>query len=686
MKGTVVFLSTVVLALMAGCARDAGEQRSSAERLDRERIVASVVEVADLDADPCQDFYRYACGSWLDGTEIPADQSRWTRFNEMYDRTLERLRGLLEEFDSDPDADPGYAGLGTFYGACMDEEAVEALGMSPLEPWLAEIEQVNGARGFLAVVGRLHAVGIDALFEPSVEPDFLDPDVNIAHISQGGLGLPDRDYYLSDGARFEEIRAAYREHVAAMLVLVGATNDDAARQADAVIRFETALAEASLPRAELRDPEKTYHKLDFTGLQELAPGLDWGGYLEALGRPGVQDINVAVPRFFEALDTVLGDADRGVLRAYLRWTLIDAAAPYLTREAVSLDFSFRGRTLRGQQEIQPRWKRCVNVTDGTLGQWLGRAFVERYFPGESKDVALDMIRGIEAAFEESLPRLAWMDDTTRDRASGKLHALTNKVGYPDRWRDFGEVEIEAGRFFGNVLAAEAFEVRRNVAKIGQPVDRGEWYMSPPTVNAYYSPLGNEMVFPAGILQPPFFHLDFPAAMRFGGVGVVMGHELTHGFDDSGRKFDPKGRMVEWWEPEASAAFEERSECIRDQYSGYEVQPGVGLDGALTLGENIADLGGLKQAHLAYKAWERENQATEPIVEGLTNDQLFFVAYAQLLCAKVTPEAERIGAKTDPHSPPRLRVFGPASNSAAFAEAFQCGVGTPMNPEEQCEVW
>jgi len=687
-------LTAGLLALTACTAPGGGESTTEhvdqdSSRLTPEEIAQEVLSAMDPSADPCQDFYRYACGGWLDSNEIPGDETRWVR---SFSVIQERNRGAIREMLETAAATPGDVGtdqhrVGTYYGSCMDEEAVEAAGAAPLGPLLAKIEEVKDAASLMRVTGELQRHAVRTLFSAGGLPDFKNPDLNIAFYLQGGLGMPDRDYYLSDDQDKVELLAAYEQHIAEIFGLLGEGEADAGEHAAQVVAFEANLAEASRPRQDLRIPEKLYNKLDVSGLQELTPGLPWMEYLAAIGRSDLVDINVATPEFFEALDKLVTDSEGEVLRSYLRWSLANFMAGQLSSDFVNADFEFYGARLQGQQLLEPRWKRCVNLTQNVLGEPLGRIYVERFFPGSSKEVALTMIQDVEKAFEANLPALAWMDDATRSRAVEKAQAVKNKIGYPDTWRDFSGLTLKAGDFFGNYLTAAIFDFDYEVAKAGQPVDPDEWGMHPQTVNAYYNPLGNEMAFPAGILQPPFFHRDFPTAMNYGAMGAVMGHELSHGFDDQGRKFSPEGKLEPWWEPEASKRFEEQASCVADLYSTYEIEPGQAVNGRLTLGENIADLGGVKQAYRAYKT--RENQrhsASEPEVQGLTNDQLFFVAYSQVWCGLATPEQSRVLIATDSHSPPQFRVRGPLSNNTALAEVFGCPAESAMVAENRCEVW
>lgn len=686
MRATAIIILLGAACIALGCAGES-ETEPAGYRLASDQIAADVLAAMDASADPCQDFYRYACGGWLDVTELPADQPRWTRsFSVIRERNREIVQQILEEAAADPGNDPDRKRIGYFYGACMDEQAVEQAGAKPLEPLLEMVATVEDAASLLRIAGALHRRSIGALFGAAVLPDFQNPDVNIAFFVQGGLGMPDRDYYVSDDPKKKELLEEYERHVARMFGLLGEDEATAASHAGQVLALETTLAQASRDRTEMRNIEKLYNKIDIAGLQDLTPGLPWDAYLEATGHPEVRDISVAVPEFFEALERLVADTPPDVLQAYLRWHAVNGTAQLLSSPFVDANFEFFGRKVAGQQEIRPRWKRCVDATQGALGEAVGKLYVERMFAGSSKEIALEMIHDLESAFAASLPGLVWMDETTRGRAMEKLDALGNKIGYPDEWRDYSSIELKPDGYFENTMVAIAFEFDREANKIGKAVDRKEWNMTPQTVNAYSNPLLNEIVFPAGILQPPFFHRDFPAAMNYGGIGGAIGHELTHGYDDQGRKFDPQGRLREWWEPEVAQKFERQAACVEKYYSGLEVEPGLNVNGKLTLGENIADIGGLKQSHAAYKLWEQRHGAPEPIVEGLTNEQLIFVAWGQNWCTVMSPELARLQVTTDPHTPAQFRVSGPVAHIPAFAEAFQCEVGAPMRPEEQCLVW
>lgn len=673
MSHTLIRLSLVFT--LAGCGPKAVPEPVAPEA--PEGSVAAEIEAAlDRSVDPCDDFYQFACGGWMASNEIPSDQVRWGRsFSEIAKRNEELLRTILEE---DTSSRPG-----VLYATCMDTEAIDAAGAAPLEPLFAKIDAAADKKAFAGVAGELGAVGVDLLFGAWPSADYEDPDLTVLHILQGGIGLPDRDYYLGD--RGASLREGYLAYVSGTLGLAGASEADAAAQAEAIVAFETRLAEISRPRSELYDPSTTHHRKTRAELAELSPGMDFEGLFAGLGHD-VQAINVMTPEYFEALSTVLDETDLDTLKAYARYHTAAQLTPYLSSAFVDQRFAFFGKQLSGQQEQRPRWKRCVSQVDRAVGELLGKAYVDRAFAGASKDIALEMIGGIEKAFEEGLADLEWMDDDTRAKAAEKAQQVTNKIGYPDEWETYEGLDFESGQHFANMLAVNTWGVNDALAKVGQPVDKTEWYMSPPTVNAYYNPSANEIVFPAGILQAPFFDASYPRALNYGAIGMVVGHELTHGFDDDGRKFDGAGKMHEWWAPEVAERFEERAACVVEQYGGYEVE-GTALNGELTLGENIADLGGIKQAYRAYVAWVEANGA-EADVAGFTPEQLVFLGFAQSWCSEATPEYAVMQATVDSHSPAQYRVHGSLVNTPEFGEAFGCEVGSPMRPSEDeiCEVW
>ncbi|MEZ4380927.1 MAG: M13 family metallopeptidase [Nannocystaceae bacterium] len=648
-------------------------------------IAAQVKAAMDTSVDPCDDFYRYACGGWIKSTTLPGDQARWVRsFSELRENNRALMHEILEAAAEAPSADADEAKLGRFYAACMDEAAIDAAKAAPLDPLFAEIDALTDGPTFMRAVGLLQRTGVYPLFALYVAPDDKNPKLNIAHLVQAGLGLPDRDYYFD--AKRADILAAYEAHVAAMFTLLGRGADEAAAIAKDVVAFEKQLAAAQLTRVERRDPDKTYNKIDRAGIEEAVPGLHWASFAAATEHPEIAQITVESVDYLKAAAKVLAKAKPETLKNYLRWHALTTHADSLSADFVAENFAFYGKTLRGQQEIEARWKRCTSATDQAFPHPLGKLYVERAFAGESKTIALDLIQRIEDAFEANLPALTWMDDETRARAMEKVRAIHNKVGYPNKWRDYSGLAVE-GDYFTNVLASQRFEYDYHAAKVGKPVDRDEWRAGPPVVNASYSGTRNEMWFPAGILQAPFFDKDYPMAMNFGAIGVVMGHELTHGFDDEGRKYAGDGMLKQWWADDVIAKFEERTACVEGAYAARELEGGLHVDGKLTLGENTADMGGVKQSYQAYKKWAAENGGdATPHVDGLTNDQLFFVSFSQLWCTVATPEYLKVQVATDPHSPGELRGSVPLAMSPAFAASFACAEGTPMNPKDRCEIW
>ena len=670
---------------MGACKTTPVTSPSGAATNEQTTSAAEVVHsVMDEAADPCTDFYRFACGQWLDETTMPSDQPRYGRFNELREQNEATLRQILDDAVAAADPEPAQAQLGTFYGSCLDEAAVNENGLTAIEPLLGRIDGMKSLDDMMSIVGEMHQYGARPLFSLNVDADYDDPDLNMTHLGQSGLGMPDRKYYVEEGEAADALRKAYTDHVALVLGALG--DEDGASLAAKVVALETELAAVSIPRDQIRDPDKRRNKTDLKALKKLTPKLSWDAYFTAVGRPDLSEFNVVAPTYMKAMAKVIATADAPVRRAYLRWHLAHGLAEQMPTTFSTAHYEFFDRSLRGQAEPAPRWRTCIKATDQALGENLGRQFVEQRFAGQNRQVANDMIAQIEEAFAAGLPGLSWMDDPTRERALEKMHAVVNKIGHPENWKDYSGLELGTDHL-ANVMAGRRFEWERKAKEIGQAVDEQQWHMTPSTVNAYYNPSSNEMVFPAGILQPPFFSADYPMAMNFGGIGMVMGHELTHGFDDNGRKFDGDGRLTEWWGADAVSRFEERAACVEELYSGYEVQPGVNLNGKLTLGENIADFGGIRQAFGAYQAWaEAQGGDDTPVVDGLTNEQLLFVSFGQIWCSHATPEVERVLATTDSHSHPRYRVNGPLSNYPAFWEAFSCEEGTPMHPANVCQVW
>jgi putative endopeptidase len=639
----------------------------------------------DMTANPCLDFYQYACGTWMANNPIPADQSRWGTFDQLADRNREVLRGILEKASvNDPARSAVEQKIGDFYASCMDEPAIDQLGIKPLDPELARIDAIKSKGAIIDELARLQLLGVGALFRFSSTPDSKNSTQTIANADQGGLGLPDRDYYLKDDPKSVKLREEYVAHVQKMLELAGESPALATAGAQAVLRIETDLAKGSLDRVARRDPSQTYHKMSVQELAALAPGIDWPKYFAALGTPPFTDLDVSAPDFFKALNAVLTSTSVADLKTYLRWHLLRSKAPLLARSFVDENFHFFGHTLTGATELEPRWKRCVETTDRELGFALGQKYVEQAFPPEAKARVLSMVQEIEKMLSEDIQALDWMTPATKQQALVKLRGVTNKIGYPDKWRDYSSVKIVRGQAVENQQRTAEFEVRRRLNKIGQPVDRGNWNMTPPTVNASYSPLQNDINFPAGILQPPFFDNRMDAAVNYGGAGSVMGHELTHGFDDQGRQYDAEGNLRNWWTPEDAVEFEKRAECFVREYSAFTPVDGVHLNGKLTLGENSADNGGV---HLSFMALMKAlDGKPQPKIEGFTPQQRFFLGYAQVWCQNVRPEASRLRAQTDPHSPDRDRVNGVLGNMPEFRDAFACHEGQPMVHAPACRVW
>jgi len=662
----------------------AAQQQPSAGRTPQAPPPGIDLTALDTRVKPCDDFYKFACGSWLQRTPIPDDRPQWGRaFSEIFERNEALLREIVERNargETDPD-DPFAGQVGDFYATCMDEQKAETASLATLQKELQAIDQITDSRALARRVGELHRGGARPFFGFASRQDFKDATQVIGGVDQGGLGLPDRDYYFRDDPKSQELRALYLNHVGKMLSMAG--DAQAPAHAKRIFQLETDLAKASLDRVARRDPNKIYHRLDRSGLLTAAPHFDWNDYFATVGAPEVQAINVTAPGFFRALDALLAKGTLSDIRIYLRWRAIEAAADALGTRFVEERFRYT-RALTGAKAILPRWKRCVQMTDRTLGEALGRTFVTTTVGAEGKAMAKEMIVNIEKAFEANLATLEWMDDAAKKASLQKLHKIYNKVAYPEKWRDYSKLAIGRDSLLENVLSAARFETARDMAKIGKPVDRGEWRMTPPTVNAYYSASLNEMVFPAGIMQLPFFSPEAPLPSNYGGLGMVMGHELTHGFDDQGRKFDGDGNLREWWSTRVAKAYEDRAACVARQYDGYIAVDDVHLNGRLTLGENIGDIGGLKMMISALR--EKRKGQPPSNVGGFDDAQQAFIAFAQVWCTNYRPEAARTQALTNPHSTAQWRVNGPVSNLPDFATAFQCPAGSPMAPARRCTVW
>ena len=681
----------LVLLVAAGCHQEAAKPAAPVANAAPPVAPPAPVETGldetaiDSSVNPCDDFYQYACGNWVKRTEIPADKASWYRgFSVIEERNEKELHELLESA-AKGQLQTQYADkLGALYGTCMDEAAIETSAPAELKQELKRVDVVRDLSALEKEVARIHLSIGNPMFEFGEQQDFKDASLVIGSLDQGGLGLPDRDYYLSSTGKMPELRKAYEAHVEKMMTLAGEKPEQAKKDAATVLKIETALAQASMARVDRRDPNKINHRLDLTGIEKTMPKWNWKAYLRDVGAPEVTKINVLSPEFFAALNKMLTATSMADWKTYLRWHVVHSAAPALSKAFVDENFAFYGKTLSGTAELEPRWKRCTHAADRLMGEALGRAFVEKTFGAEGKELTQTMVREIEAAMGTDLDGLKWFDDATRGQAHEKLAAIVNKIGYPDQWRNYDALEVQRDSYWTNVMRASEFETHRELAKIGKPVDRNEWIMTPPTVNAYYEPSLNEMVFPAGILQPPFFNRAAVKPVNYGAIGMVMGHELTHGFDDQGRQFDAKGNLRDWWSAPVGKEFETRAQCVVDQYNGYVAVDDLHLNGKLTLGENIADLGGLKLAHAAYV--KGRGGAAAQKVGKWTDDQLFFLGTAQAWCMKMRPETARMKVTVDPHSPARFRVDGPLSNLPEFANAFQCKPGDKMVRKAQCTVW
>ena len=678
----IIFLATVSIGIMRAGQAASGSQSAGP--------AAHGVELTILDktCKPCEDFYHYASGEWLAKNPVPAAYPSWGRFNELAERNRELLHQILEGAAANTKATPGSneQKIGDFYASCMDEKQINAAGTKPLDSEFARINAIQSAAELGAEIARLQGMGVRALFNFGSTQDEKNSSQVIGSADQGGLGLPDRDYYTKTDDRSKQIRRQYEEHVAKMLALAGDDAAKAAAEAKAIVELETKLAEASLTRVERRDPEKTYHKMSRSDLRTLTPNWSWENYFQEIGYTNIDSVDVSAPKFFETMSKVLKETPLESWKTYLRWHLVNSTSPYLSDPFVDEDFNFKGRVLQGTQELLPRWKRCVSATDRQLGEALGQIYTQKYFPPEAKARALEMVNHLIDALHDDLQKLPWMSPATRKQALAKLGTFARKIGYPDKWRDYSAYAVDRGSYALNQMRGAQFEFKRDLNKIGKPVDRTEWGMTPPTVNAYYSPEMNEIVFPAGILQPPFFDMNADDASNYGAMGAVIGHEMTHGFDDEGRKFDAQGNLRDWWTPEDAKNFNERAACVEKQFDSYVVQDDIHENGKLVLGESIADLGGL---NLAYRALQKAEKGKKPaLIGGLTADQRFFLSFAQIWASNDRPEFERLMVNTNPHPLARFRAIAAPSNMPEFARAFDCKEGDAMaRPAAiRCQIW
>lgn len=643
----------------------------------------------DTTINPSDDFFRYANGGWMDRNPIPADQSTWGSFNELQEHNYAVLHEILENASFDGAAPAGSAErmVGDFYATGMDSVGIESGGIKPLEPEFVRIGSLRDARGLVAEFAHLATSGIGVPYGFRAAQDEKSSTDVVAHIFQAGLGLPDRDYYTKTDSNSVKLRSQYVDHVKRMLVLLGDDSAKASAEASTVMNMETAMAGASMTRVERRDPEATYHKMSTDELASSTPTIGWRSYFTDIGLAEPGRIIVGMPRFLKAVDSMVAVTPIENWKTYLRWHLIDATAEYLGSPFVNEDFAFGGKVLTGVKEMRPRWKRVLESVNRGIGEALGQLYVAKTFTPAAKARAREMVMNLKAVLHDRIAQLPWMGDSTRQRAFGKLDAFGVKIGYPDKWRDYSPLTIDRTSYVGNVLAARRFEFHRNLAKIGKPVDRTEWGMTPPTVNAYYSSTMNEIVFPAGILQPPFFDPNADDAVNYGGMGAVIGHEMTHGFDDQGRKFDAQGNLTDWWTPRDEKNFNKRAALVEKQFDEYVALDSLHVNGKLTLGEDIADLGGLK---IAYEAFQKsiEGKPRPAPIDGLTAEQRFFLAWAQIWRVNIRPEALRLRLNTDPHAPGRFRCNGPLSNLDEFRKAFGVKDGAPMSrpAAERANIW
>ena len=646
------------------------------------------VKAIDTSVNPCDDFYQYACGNWRKNNPIPADQVRWGRFNELGDRDRYLLYVDLKRAADSP-ATPLQRKYGDFFASCMNTDLANQLGEKPVEPVLNKIDALSSKRDLAALVATLqNNDAVSALFDFGSMQDEKDATREIAGIFQGGLSLPDRDYYIVNDARMTKIRAQYKDYVTALFKMAGDDDAKAAQEADAVITIETALAKGSMPRVDLRDPDKIYHMKPVSDLKTLAPDFDWAAYFSDSPSPAFQQLNIATPDFFTALNTVIGQQSLNNLKSYLRFHALNGAAPWLSDNFDDLHFGFFQKTLQGQDEQTPRWKRCTQLSDRAMGEAVGQDWVRENFPPQDKARMEKLVAELEKSLNEDIKTLPWMTPTTKKQAEAKLAAFREKIGYPDKWRSYEGLETKRDDLLGNIQRADAFNNAYDLQKIGKPSNEKEWDMTPPTVNAYYQDSNNDINFPAGILQPPFFDASKGPAVNFGAIGVVIGHEMTHGFDDQGSKFDAQGNVKNWWTPQDKAAFDQRTSCEVKEYDGFEPVPGQHLNGKLTLGENTADNGGLRIAYRALQsvlASDGPDAATKKL-DGYTPDQRFFISYAQIWCENDRPQYARVAAHVDPHSPCRFRTNGAVQNFDAFSKAFGCKKGDPMVSADPCVVW
>ncbi len=639
----------------------------------------------DRSVDPCVDFYKFSCGGWQKNNPIPADQSSWSVYGKLANENQQFLWGILQDAAAAKDRNPIQQKIGDYFASCMDLDAIDKAGLTPAEPAFTLIKNLNTREQIIAAIPTLHhTLPGTYFFNSGTGQDAIDSSTMIAELAAGGLGLPDRDYYLKTDTKSEQIRLQYAKYIVELVLIAGGTTDQGRTAASAVLTIETALAQASLTRVERRDPHKTYHMMTLAQLQAIAPAIDWPAYFAAQGAPGLKSLNVSQPEFIKAVNTILTTESVANLKAYLTFHLATAAAPSLSALFRKAQFDFYSTTLRGVPAMPPRWKTCTREVDRSLGEALGQEFVRRTFSADMKARTQLMTTQIEAAMQTEIEGLDWMGPDTKKEALRKLHAIRNKIGYPDKWRDYSTLEIKPNDYYGNVLRAADFEEARRWHKLGKPVDLNEWGMTPPTVNAYFNPQMNDINFPAGVLQPPLYDIKLDDAPNYGQTGATIGHELTHAFDDEGRQFDAAGNLKDWWTPADAKNFEDRINCVRDQYATYVIVDDIHINSKLTSGEDVADIGGTL---LAYIAWKKQTagQTLTPR-DGFTPDQRFWVGMAQWACENNRPENLRVNALTNPHSPGFARINGVVTNIPEFQKAFSCKAGQPMVKTNACKVW